>query len=128
MRPARPGIADRSDRRRWALIGGAATMDDAQVFDALFREAVSAIGAGDMATLERLLAAYPSLARNRLTAPGSWLRDKIGGALDGFFKDPYLLWFVSEDVPVHGRLPKNIAEVTRAILRSARGAPGLQEQ
>ena len=44
--------------------------------------------------------------------------------LDGFFKDPYLLWFVAEDVPVHGRLPKNIAEVTRAILRSAQGAPG----
>ena len=103
-------------------------MDDAQLFDALFREAVSAIGAGDLATLERLLAAHPSLARNRLTAPGSWLRDKIGGALDGFFKNPYLLWFVAEDVPVHGCLPKNIAEVTRVIIRSAQGAPGLQEQ
>ena len=103
-------------------------MDDAQLFDALFREAVAAIGAGDLATLERLLAAHPSLARNRLTAPGSWLRDKIGGALDGFFKNPYLLWFVAEDVPVHGCLPKNIAEVTRVIIRSAQGAPGLQEQ
>ncbi len=29
------------------LIGGAAKMDDAQMFDALFREAISAIGAGD---------------------------------------------------------------------------------
>jgi hypothetical protein len=38
------------------------------------------------------------------------------------------LWFMSEDVPVHGRLPKNIAEVTRAILRSAQGVPGLQVQ
>jgi peptide-methionine (S)-S-oxide reductase len=103
-------------------------MDDAQMFDALFREAVHAIGAGDVAKLERLLTAHPSLARNRLTAPSSWLRDKIGGALDGFFKDPYLLWFVSEDVPVHGCLPKNIAEVARAIIGSAQGAPGLQEQ
>jgi peptide-methionine (S)-S-oxide reductase len=103
-------------------------MDDAPMFDALFREAVAAIGAGDVATLERLLTAHPSLARSRLTAPGSWLREKIGGALDGFFKDPYLLWFVSEDVPVHGRLPKNIAEVARAIIRSAQGSPGLQEQ
>jgi peptide-methionine (S)-S-oxide reductase len=103
-------------------------MDDAQMFDALFREAVSAIGAGEVAMLERLLATYPSLARNRLTAPGSWLRDKIGGALDGFFKNPYLLWFVAEDAPIHGCLPKNIAEVTRAIIRSAQGAPGLQEQ
>jgi peptide-methionine (S)-S-oxide reductase len=103
-------------------------MDDADMLDSLFREAVSAIDAGDVATLERLLADHPRLARNRLTAPGPWLRDKIGGALDGFFKDPYLLWFVAEDAPVHGRLPKNIAEVTRAILRSAHGAPGLQEQ
>jgi len=94
-------------------------MDDAQLFDALFREAVSAIGAGDVATLERLLAAHPSLARDRLTAPGSWLQAKIGGALDGFFKNPYLLWFVAEDAPVHGRLPKNIAEVTRTIIRCA---------
>jgi ankyrin repeat protein len=31
-------------------------------------------------------------------------------------------------VPVHGRLPNNIAEVTRAILCSAQGAPGLQDQ
>ena len=103
-------------------------MDDALMFDALFREAVSAIGAGDVATLERLLAAHPSLARDRLTAPGSWLRAKIGGALDGFFKNPYLLWFVAEDAPVHGCLPKNIGEVTRAIIRCAQGAPGLQEQ
>src|SRR5262245_12143462 len=102
-------------------------MDDAEAFDSLFRQALSAMDAGDVATLGRLLTAHPRLARDRLTAPGSWLRDKIGGALKGFFKDPYLLWFVSEDAPVHGRLPKNIAEVTRAILRSARGAPGLQE-
>ena len=26
---------------------------------------------------------------------------------------------------MHGRLPKTIAEITRAILRSAKGAPGL---
>src|SRR5262249_38542691 len=57
-----------------------------------------------------------------------WLRDKLGGALDGFFKDPYLLWFVSEDAPVHGRLPKNIADVARTILRATQGAPRLQEQ
>jgi peptide-methionine (S)-S-oxide reductase len=96
--------------------------------DQLFQQAVALIGAGDVSALERLLTEHPELARERLIAPGAWLRDKIGGALDGFFKDPYLLWFVSEDVPIHGRLPKNIAEVTRVILRSAQGAPVLQEQ
>src|SRR5262245_33206533 len=95
-------------------------MDDAEAFDSLFRQALSAMDAGDVATLGRLLTAHPRLARDRLTAPGSWLRDKVGGALDGFFKDPYLLWFVSEDAPVHGHLPKNIADVTRAIIRAGR--------
>ena len=96
--------------------------------DQLFQEAVALIGAGDVPALQRLLSEHPELARERLVAPGSWLRDKIGGALDGFFKDPYLLWFGAEDVPVLGRLPENIADVTRAILRAARGAPGWQEQ
>jgi peptide-methionine (S)-S-oxide reductase len=96
--------------------------------DHLFQQAVAFIGAGDVPALERLLTDHPELARERLTAPAPWLRDKIGGALDGFLENPYLLWFVSEDVPVHGRLPKNIADVTRAILRSAQGSPGLQEQ
>ena len=96
--------------------------------DQLFQQAVALIGTGDVLALERLLTEHPELARERLTAPGSWLRDKIGAALNGLFKAPYLLWFVSEDVPVHGRLPKNIAEVTLAIIRFRQGAPGLQEQ
>src|SRR5215470_11012458 len=96
--------------------------------DQLFQQAVTLIGAGDVPALDRLLTDHPELARERLTAPGPWLRDKIGNALDGFFKDPYLLWFVSEDVPVHGQLPKNIAQITRVILRSAQGATALQEQ
>lgn len=96
--------------------------------DQLFQQAVDLIGAGDVPALDRLLTDHPELARERLTAPGPWLREKMGNALDGFFKDPYLLWFVAEDVPVYGRLPNNIAEVARVILRSAKDAPGLQEQ
>lgn len=94
-------------------------MTSRPALDPLFRDAVTAIDAGDMATLERLLAEHPELVRDRLTAPGAWLRDKIGGALDGFFRKPYLLWFVAEDPVRIGRLPGNIAEVTRAIVRAA---------
>ncbi len=95
--------------------------------DQLFERAVALIGAGDVPALEQLLADHPQLVRERLAVPGPWLRDKIGGALDGFFKDPYLLWFVSEDAPVYGHLPKNVGDVTRAILRAAQGAPGWRE-
>jgi ankyrin repeat protein len=98
--------------------------------DAAFREAVAAIDAGDVAALERLVAATPALVRERLTSPGAWLRDKVGGALDGFFERPYLLWFVAEDPVRNGRLPANIAAAARAIIDAARRESGanLQEQ
>lgn len=105
-------------------------MDNPETLDSLFREAVSAIDAGDVATLEGLLAAHPRLVRDRLDSPGAWLRDKVGSALDGFFQQPYLLWFVAEDPVLNGRLPRNIAPVARAIIQAAEreGVGSLQEQ
>ncbi len=98
--------------------------------DSLFRAAVSAIDAGDVAELERLLTAHPELVRERLHSPGAWLRDKVGGALDGFFRQPYLLWFVAEDPVRNGKLPRNIAQVTRTIIHAAEreGVNTLREQ
>ena len=101
-----------------------------QALDAAFREAVSAIDAGEVAKLERLVAENPAIVRERLASPGAWLRDKVGGALDGFFKRPYLLWFVAEDPVRNGRLPENIAAVASAIIAAIRGqrAPMLKAQ
>jgi len=98
--------------------------------DTLFHEAVTAIDAGDLTTLERLIAEHPILLSERLGAPGSWLRDKVGDALNRFFAKPYLLWFVAEDPVRNGTLPKNIAQVTRAIIEAAQRAhvASLQEQ
>ena len=87
--------------------------------DSLFHEAVTAIDAGDLTTLERLIAEHPNLLRDRLDAPGSWLRDKVGDALNRFFAKPYLLWFVAEDPVRNGTLPKNIAQLTNAIIEAA---------
>jgi peptide-methionine (S)-S-oxide reductase len=102
----------------------------ASSLDARFRDAVSAIDSGDAATLEQLIADNPALARERLDAPGAWLRDVVGKAVDGFFHRPYLLWFVAEDPVRNGRLPGNIAEMARVIIDAARGegASNLQEQ
>ncbi len=72
-------------------------MHNPEILDSLFREAVSAIDAGDVTTLQRLLVTHPRLVRDRLDSPGAWLRDKVGNALEGFFRQPYLLWFVVED-------------------------------
>jgi len=105
-------------------------MDDSQRLDALFQRAVSAIDAGDVSELEPFVALDPRLVRERLNAPGAWLRDKVGNALDGFFQRPYLLWFVAEDPVRNGQLPSNIADVTRAIIRAAEreGVETLREQ
>jgi ankyrin repeat protein len=103
---------------------------NSQTLDPLFRQAVSAIDTGDVATLERLLADHPRLLRERLKAPGAWLRDGVERALKGFFRRPYLLWFVAEDPVRNGTLPTNIGQVTRVIIQAARreGVETLPEQ
>jgi peptide-methionine (S)-S-oxide reductase len=106
-----------------------ASLREAALLDTEFRRAVSAIDAGDVSTLDRLIRANPSLVRERLESPGEWLREKVANALDGFFQRPYLLWFVAEDPVRNGRLPANIAAVARSIIDAAaehlvrRGAP-----
>jgi hypothetical protein len=106
------------------------TPDASSFLDACFREAVAAIDAGNIERLERLVTATPALVRERLASPGAWLRGKVGGALDGFFRRPYLLWFVAEDPVRSGTLPPNIAAVARAIVDAARreSQANLQEQ
>ena len=94
-------------------MGTSASLDD------LFHAAVSAIDAGDIPELSRQLTAHPRLVSDSLHTPGSWLRDKVGKALDTFFQRPYLLWFVAEDPVRNGSLPSNIAEITQTIIRAA---------
>jgi hypothetical protein len=93
-------------------------MEHPEILDPQFREAVSAIDAGDVSALERLLAAHPRLVRERID----------GG--EGYFRRPYLLWFVAENPVRNGTLPGNIAQVTRAILQAADGqrVDSLREQ
>src|SRR5262245_20262010 len=88
--------------------------------DVLFSEAVAAIDAGDVAALERLLRKHPELVRERLTEPGDWVRSQIGPALNGFFKDPYLLWFVTEDAVRTGQLSANVGDIARTIIDAAK--------
>ena len=102
----------------------------ASLLDSLFRDALSAIDAGDLAALERLLAQYPQVAVERLKSPGAWLRSQIGPALERFFKHPYLLWFLTEDAVRTGKLPPNVGAMAGAIIEAARRAGGrnLQKQ
>jgi hypothetical protein len=100
------------------------------MLDELFCSAVAAIDRGDITEVERLATAHPVLVRDRLDRPGAWLRDQVGDALDGFFRNPYLLWFIAEDPVRNGRLPANIADVTGALVRAVerQAAETLREQ
>jgi hypothetical protein len=98
--------------------------------DGLFQKAVTAIDAGDLAELKRLLDEHPRLVRERLTSPGEWLVGQIGPALNGFFRAPYLLWFVTEDAVRTGRLAPNVGALAGAIIDAAKrhGAEDLRQQ
>src|SRR5262245_35046754 len=98
--------------------------------DDLFHRAIDAIDAGDVAALERLLRGHPELVHKRLTWPGKWLKDQMGGSVPRVMKNPYLLWFVSEDIPRARTLPSNIVELTRVIIDAAKRerVASLQEQ
>lgn len=93
--------------------------DNREIFGPLFREAVAAIDAGDVNTLERFLAAHPELVRDRLDD---------GEVGEAYFQRPYLLWFVAENPIRTGKLPQNIVQVTRAILEAAERQGSLGEQ
>ncbi|MGI8919188.1 MAG: ankyrin repeat domain-containing protein [Pyrinomonadaceae bacterium] len=88
--------------------------------DSLFREAVSCIDAGQLSALQSLISATPQLVQLRLESPGSWLRDLVDGSLEGYFRDPYLLWFVAENPIRHEKLPANIVEITSTIIAAAK--------
>jgi hypothetical protein len=76
-----------------------------RIRDPLFRRAVDLLDAGDEVGLRELLQQYPDLVRQHVTLEGS-----------NYFTNPTLLEFVAENPTRHGRLPRNIAGVTKVIL------------
>jgi peptide-methionine (S)-S-oxide reductase len=58
-----------------------------------FQDALDAMDSGDPGRLERLFAEDPGL-----------VRDRVNGG-EGYFRRPYLLWFVAENPVRNGRLP-----------------------
>jgi peptide-methionine (S)-S-oxide reductase len=81
---------------------------DPAITDPVFRDAVSALDAGDVETLRQLIDAHPRLLSNRADYG------------QGYFSQPYLLWFIAENPIRNGRLPPNIVDVARTIVSLAR--------
>ena len=94
-------------------------MDNSEIKDPLFRLAVEAIDSGDDTILRQILEKHPQLVSKRLDTPD-----------EGYFKHPYLLWFVADNPIRHEKLPANICDVTRLIIRSVQknAADSFKEQ
>jgi hypothetical protein len=81
-------------------------MKNSDIANSLFREAVEAIDNGKISALQHLLERNPELVMQRLDAPNE----------EGYFKDPYLLWFVADNPIRNEKLSSNIVEVTKVII------------
>ena len=81
--------------------------------DPIFIQAVQAIDAGNAAALATLLQEHPRLVQERLD-----------NHEEGYFKNPYLMWFVADNPIRHECLPENAVEITQMILKAARVSAG----
>jgi hypothetical protein len=82
-----------------------------RIEDTFFRHAVDLLDAGDLPGLQAHLHRHPNLVRQRVAFEGG-----------NYFRNPTLLEFVAENPVRRGTLPKNILEITKAILDA--GAEG----
>ncbi|MBZ5686857.1 MAG: ankyrin repeat domain-containing protein [Acidobacteriia bacterium] len=87
-----------------------------RIEDATFRRAVEFLDAGDADGLRGHLKRHPNLARQHVAFEGG-----------NYFRNPALLEFVAENPVRHGKLPKNIAEITKVILDAGADQSSLNE-
>ena len=94
-------------------------VENSSITDPLFREAVEAINAGNLPALRNLLEANPPLVSRRLDYP-----------TEGYFKNPFLLWFIANNPIRQEETPKNIYEITKLLIQFVRrhSSDNFQEQ
>jgi peptide-methionine (S)-S-oxide reductase len=81
-------------------------MKSPDIEDPLFRKGVEAIEAGDAIVLKTLLTLNSELIAKRLNYQEG-----------GYFKEPYLLWFVADNPIRTGKLSANIVDITRLLIQ-----------
>src|SRR5262245_7731433 len=78
-------------------------LDRPVIRDPNFRAAVTAIRAGDIDGLRRILDRHPELLHMRAIEPDCYPKD--------YFRDPKLFWFVANNPTVMQKVPANIAAI-----------------
>ena len=94
-------------------------MKDAEIMDVAFRNAVEAIDTGNIVALSKLVTENPGVLSKKLIASD-----------EGYFKDPYLLYFVADNPIRNEKLPANIVAVTKFLINElkAKNVTSLQKQ
>lgn len=94
-------------------------MKNAEISDPLFRQAVEAIDEGNITELAGLIAEHPKLLSERLITTEN-----------GYFKDPYLLYFVADNPIRIDKLPSNIVDITHLLVSELKNiaADSMQQQ
>jgi len=80
-------------------------MKTSEISAQTFLQAVEAVDSGDIALLSKLIADNPRL-----------ITDRLQTTEEGYFKDPYLLWFVADNPIRHEKLPANIVDITNLLI------------
>lgn len=81
-------------------------MKTSDIRDERFLQAVNAIDSGDTAGLKELIEFDPDLITKRLQTPDE----------EGYFKNPYLLWFIADNPIRNFKLAGNIVEITQLLV------------
>ena len=81
-------------------------MNNSDIKDPLFRKAVEAIDTGNLVSLNDLLDKNPSLISQRLDTP-----------TEGYFANPYLIWFVADNPVRNDKLAANIIDITGTLIQ-----------
>jgi hypothetical protein len=84
-------------------------MSSSQNNNAVFKQAIEDIDRGDAAHLEQLIDENPGLLAERFDTPG-----------EGYFANPYLLWFVANNPIRHEIMPENTLAITQMLIRKAK--------
>jgi hypothetical protein len=87
-----------------------------RIEDATFRRAVDLLDVGDIAGLRAHLNQHPNLVRQRVVFDGG-----------NYFRNPPLLEFAAENPVRRGKLPDNILDVVKVILRAGVEPAALNE-
>ena len=80
-------------------------MKTVDIIDPVFRQAVEAIDAGNAAGLKALITEHTYLLTRRLPTNE-----------EGYFKNPYLFWFIADNPIRIDKLPPNIVAITQLLI------------